>query len=324
MSFRRPSFTDVVEAYRRIAGVVHKTPVVRSRLLDELTGCRLALKAENLQRAGAFKFRGAYNKIASLTEAERAKGVIAFSSGNHAQGVALAARLHGCRCTVVMPENSSPAKVRGVRQYGAQLVFSGTGRGEREARAQSLIEEFGYTLVHPFADPEVIAGQGTLVLELLEQVPHIDVFVAPVGGGGLMSGCALAVRTLYPRARIVGVEPEGAHDAHMSFAKGELTAIDAPRSIADGLLASQIGEVNWAIMRELVDEIVVVTDDEIRESMALIMSRTKLVVEPSGATAAAAVFAGKVDVAGQSVVCVLSGGNVDLAALGALLSEGRS
>ncbi len=313
---RAPTVKQVAEAYQRIVGIVHRTPLVRSRLLSERAGCELFFKAENLQRAGAFKFRGAYNKIASLSESERQKGIIAFSSGNHAQGVALAAQMHGCKCTIVMPEGSSPAKVSGVRQYGAELVFSGPRKGDREARAQALIDEFDYTLVHPFADPKVIAGQGTIVLELLEQLPEMDVLVAPVGGGGLLSGCAIAAKALFPHVRVIGVEPQGADDAHQSFGKGKLTAIEAPASIADGLLASQIGELNWSIFRETVDDIVVVSEEEIKESMALLLTRTKLLAEPSGATAAAAVFSGRIDVAGQRVVCIVSGGNVDVASLG--------
>ena len=292
---------DVRAAARVLDGVAHRTPVVRSRTLGE----RIVLKPENLQRVGAFKFRGAYNKISSVPEG---RDVIAYSSGNHAQAVALAARLRGLRATIVMPTDAPRAKVDATRGYGAEIVTYDRWREDREEIGARLGAERGLELVRPYDDPLVMAGQGTTALELLDQAPELDVLVVPVGGGGLIAGCSTAAKALRPAIRIVGVEPEGGDDTARSLAAGARVRIDVPRTIADGLQAAEPGRLTFEVNRLLVDQIVVVTDEEMIAAMAFLFDRLKLVVEPSGAVGVAALLAGRV--AGERVGVVLSGGNV--------------
>ena len=308
---------DVRAAAQRLQGVAHRTPVFTSRTLDERVGAEVHLKAECLQRGGAFKFRGAYNKIASLPEEVRARGVLAYSSGNHAQAVAIAARLLGTSAMIVMPDDAPPAKLDATRDYGAEIVFYDRWTQRREEIGARLSEERGLVLVRPYDDPLVMAGQGTAALELLEVVPALDLLIAPVGGGGLIAGCSTVAKALEPGIRVVGVEPEAGDDTVRSLAAGERVHIDVPRTIADGLQASAPGELTFAINRQRVDDVVTVSDDEIIDAMAFLFDRMKLVVEPSGAVGVAALFAGRAR--GARVGVILSGGNVGVARFAELL-----
>jgi threo-3-hydroxy-L-aspartate ammonia-lyase len=310
---------DVQAAARRLEGVAHRTPVFTSRTLDGLVGASAHLKAECFQRGGAFKFRGAYNKIASLPEHLRRRGVLAYSSGNHAQAVAIAASLLGTHATILMPEDAPTAKADATRGYGADVVTYDRWTESREEIGARLAEERGLALVKPYDDPLVMAGQGTTALELLADVKGLDALVAPVGGGGLIAGCSTVANALAPEMRIVGVEPEAGDDTARSFAAGERVQIDVPRTIADGLQTTAPGELTFTVNRERVDEIVTVSDDQIVDAMAFLFDRMKLVVEPSGAVGVAALLAGRIS--GARVGVVLSGGNVGAARFAELLSR---
>lgn len=317
-----PNADDVRAAAERIRGGVHRTPLIHSRLLDEMAGCRLYLKAENLQRCGAYKMRGAYNKLSVLSPEQREAGVIAFSSGNHGQAVALAARDFGCRAVVVMPEDVSPVKRAAVEGYGAEVVLAGTTSSDREREARRLAEVHGYTVIPAFNDPDIIAGQGTVALEILEDLPELDVLIVPIGGGGLISGCALAVKAARPHVRIIGVEPEGAADAYRSLRNGALARIERPQTIADGLRSQQVGPLNWEIIRRYVDDIVLVSEEQIVKAMMMLLTRTKLLAEPSGAVTTAAALYADIGVGPDDrVAAIISGGNVDPALLARLLAE---
>jgi threonine dehydratase len=311
---------DVEQAARRLAGVAHRTPVFTSRTLDERIGARVHVKAECFQRGGAFKFRGAYNKISSLDERTLRRGVLAYSSGNHAQAVAIAAELLASHATIVMPEDAPAAKLDATRGYGAEIVTYDRWTESREEIGSRLAAERGLELVKPYDDPLVMAGQGTVALELLAQEPELDVLLVPVSGGGLIAGCATAAKALRPGIRLVGVEPETGDDTRRSFASGERVRIDVPRTIADGLQATQPGELTFEVNRLRVDEIVTVTDEEIVEAMVLLFDRLKLVAEPSGAVGVAALLSGKVDARDASVGVVLSGGNVGAGRFAELVS----
>ena len=316
------SLDDVRAAAARLDGVANRTPVFTSRTLDDLVGASVHVKAECFQRGGAFKFRGAYNKIASLPPHVRGRGVLAYSSGNHAQAVAIAARLLGTSATIVMPEDAPPAKLEATRGYGAEVVSYDRWNEDREEIGRRLAEERGVELVRPYDDPLVMAGQGTTALELLDDVPELDVLVVPVGGGGLVAGCATAAKALRPDIRIVGVEPEAGDDTRRSLAAGERVHIDIPRTIADGLQAAEPGELTFEVNRRLLDEVVTVSDDEILEAMAFLFDRLKLVVEPSGAVGIAALLTGRVGASAGKVGVVISGGNVGVARFAALLGRG--
>lgn len=306
---------DVRTAARRLEGVAHRTPVVRSATLDALTGAEVLLKAEHLQRMGAFKFRGAYNAVTALDDEVRARGVCAYSSGNHAQAVALSASLHGTRATIVMPEDTPAVKLDATRGYGAEVVLYDRYTEDRAEVGRRLADERGMTLIPPFDDPFVMAGQGTAALELLEDTAEdgpLDMLVVCVGGGGLISGCATVAKALSPATRVVGVEPEGRQVARRSIATGQLVVEPVPTTIADGQQGDRLGALTLAVMRERVDEVVGVTDDAIRSTMRLLFDRLKQVVEPSGASALAAVLSGVLDVRGKRVGVTLSGGNVGL------------
>jgi len=303
---------DVRAAAARLAGVAHRTPVLTSRTLDELVGATLLLKSEHLQRGGAFKFRGAYNAVASLPAERRAAGVAAYSSGNHAQAVALAARLHGISAVIVMPTDTPAAKLAATHGYGAEIITYDRYAGDREAIGRALADERGLALIPPYDHPAVMAGQGTAALELVDEAGSLDVLVVPVGGGGLIAGCSTAAKALLPGVRVVGVEPAAGDDTRRSLAAGERVAVPVPRTIADGQQATIPGELTWEVNRRLVDEVVTVTDDEIVAAMALLFDRCKQVVEPSGATGVAALLAGRVACRGQRVGVVLSGGNVGM------------
>jgi threonine dehydratase len=313
---------DVRAAATRLNGVANRTPVFTSRTLDERTGGSVHLKAECFQRGGAFKFRGAYNKIASLPEEVRDRGVLAYSSGNHAQAVAIAARLLGTTATIVMPTDAPPAKLEATRGYGAEIVSYDRWTDDREEIGRRLASERGVELVRPYDDPLVMAGQGTVALELLEDVPELDVLVVPVGGGGLIAGCATAAKALRPEIRVVGVEPDAGDDTRRSLASGARVRVEVPRTIADGLQTTEPGELTFEVNRALVDEVVTVSDEEILEAMAFLFDRAKLVTEPSGAVGVAALLVGRVAAPGARVGVVISGGNVGVTRFAALVGGG--
>jgi threo-3-hydroxy-L-aspartate ammonia-lyase len=313
---------DVRAAADRLEGVAHRTPVLRSRTLDARTGASVHLKAECLQRGGAFKFRGAYNMISALPEDARRRGVVAYSSGNHAQAVAIASGLLGSHATILMPADTPPAKMEATRGYGAEVVTYDRYTQDREALGAALADERGgLELVPPYEHPAVMAGQGTAALELLGEVPDIDLLLVPVGGGGLIAGSATAVKALRPGVRVVGVEPEAGDDTRQSLAAGERVRIETPRTIADGQQADTPGRLTFEVNRRLVDAVEVVSDAEIVAVMAFLFDRMKLVAEPSGASALAALLAGRIDAAGARVGVIVSGGNVGVARFCELLGR---
>ncbi|MEE1940045.1 threo-3-hydroxy-L-aspartate ammonia-lyase [Streptomyces sp. TRM 70361] len=308
----RPPVTldDVRDAAARIKGVAHRTPVLHSRTLDALVGAEVFLKCENFQRVGAFKFRGAYNAASRLSPEQAARGIAAYSSGNHAQAVALAAREMGTTAVILMPEDTPKSKMEATAGYGAEVVTYDRYTGDRTALGEALAAERGLALIPPYEHPHVIAGQGTAALELIEETGQLDALVAPVGGGGLMAGSATAAKGLHPATRVVGVEPEAGDDTRRSLAAGERVTIPVPRTIADGQAAETPGELTFSINRRLVDEIALVSDEEIREAMRFAFERLKIVLEPSGATPLAALLSGRVERLPRRVGAILSGGNV--------------
>ena len=308
---------DVRAAAERLDGVANRTPVFTSRTLDQRTDARVHVKAECFQRGGAFKFRGAYNAIAMLDAETRARGVLAYSSGNHAQAVAVAARLLGTTATIVMPLDAPPAKLEATRGYGAEIVSYDRWTENREEIGARLAAESGLELIRPYDDVRVMAGQGTVALELLEDVTDLDVLVTPVGGGGLIAGCATAAAALRPGIRVVGVEPEAGDDTRRSLEAGRRVRVEIPKTIADGLQTTEPGELTFDVNRRLVDEVVTVRDDEILDAMAFLFDRLKLVTEPSGAVGVAALLGGRVR--GGRIGVVISGGNVGVARFAALL-----
>jgi threonine dehydratase len=307
------TYDDVARAAERLAGVAHRTPVATSRTLDERLGARLFLKCENLQRAGAFKFRGAYNAIARLSPEERARGILAYSSGNHAQAIALASRILGARATIVMPRDAPVAKRRATEGYGARVVEYDPATQNREEVAERLRAEGDPVLVPPYDHADVIAGQGTAAKELFEDAGEMDLLLVCCGGGGLLSGSALSARALSPHCRVVGVEPEAADDATRSFRTGVLHTVSNPATIADGARTPSLGALTFPLVRANVDDMATVSDDDLVHTMRFVWERMKLVVEPTGVLGLAAAFRGRVDVAGRRVGVVVSGGNVDLA-----------
>jgi threonine dehydratase len=318
------SLDDVRAAAERLSGVAHRTPVLTSRTLDERTGATVFLKAECLQRGGAFKFRGAFNMISSLDPGQRARGVVAYSSGNHAQAVSLAARLLDTSATIIMPADTPAAKLEATMGYGAEVVTYDRYSEDREALGAALSKERGLVLVPPYEHPLIMAGQGTAALELLEDVTDLDVLLAPVGGGGLIAGCATAAKALRPDIRVIGVEPAAGDDTRRSLEAGERIRIPVPRTIADGQQADIPGELTFAVNRQVVDMVVTASDGEIVDAMAFLFDRMKLVTEPSGASAAAALLAGHVpDTAGARVGIVISGGNVGVARFAELMATRR-
>lgn len=309
---------DILAAAQRLRGVAHRTPVLTSRTANERTGAQLFFKCENLQRMGAFKFRGAYNTLVQFTPEQRERGALAFSSGNHAQAVALAARLLGMPAVIVMPADAPAPKLAATREYGAEVVLYDRYTQDREAISRQIAGERGMTLVPPFNHAHVMAGQGTAALELVEQVRDmdgggLDLLIACVGGGGLISGCAVAVRHLLPGCRVIGVEPEAGNDVQQSLRSGAIVSIDVPHTIADGAQTQRTGDLTFPVIQALVEDIVTVRDEDLVKTMRFFAARMKLVVEPTGALAPAAALAGAVDVRGLRVGVILSGGNVDLA-----------
>ena len=313
-------FADVEAAARRLEGVAHRTPVLTSRTLDGVLGAQAFLKAENLQRMGAFKFRGGYNAVNSLTDAERARGVVAFSSGNHAQAVALAARLHGCRATIVMPHDAPALKLQATRGYGAEVVVYDRYKEDRAAIASRLVQEQGANLIPPFDDLRVMAGQGTAALELVQDVGALDALIVCAGGGGFLSGCAVAAHHLLPGFRIFGAEPERGDDMRRSLAEGRIVSIDVPRTICDGQQTTAVGRHPFEVIQALVEDVLTVPDPVVVEAMRFAFERLKVVLEPSGACALAALMHHRDRFRGLRVGVTLSGGNVGADRFVALLS----
>lgn len=309
-----PTLADVLAAAERLRPHVHRTPVLTCATLDGLAGARLFFKCENFQKAGAFKFRGATNAVLSLADDEAARGVATHSSGNHAAALALAAGRRGLAAHIVMPETAPPVKRAAVAAYGGRIRFCAPTLAAREAALAEVVAATGATVVHPYNDPRVIAGQGTAALELLAEVPELDAIVAPVGGGGLLSGTALAAAGAEPRPRVIGVEPAAADDARLSLAEGRIVPAGDPRTVADGLRTA-LGDLTFAILRRHAERIVAVSEDAIVAAMRLIWERMKIVVEPSSAVVLAALLADEAGLRGRRVGLILSGGNVDLARL---------
>ena len=315
-----PTFEDVAAAARRLAGHAHRTPVLRSRTADALIGADVFFKCENLQRAGAFKFRGAFNALSRFDAAQRRAGVIAFSSGNHAQAIALAGSVLGIPATILMPDDAPQAKVAATLGYGAEVIRFDRYREDREAIGRRLAHERGLTLIPPYDHADVIAGQGTATLELIEEVGKLDDLFVCLGGGGLLSGAALAVRALSPNCRLHGVEPEAGNDAQQSLALGEIVHIDTPQTIADGAQTQHLGELTFAIIRRDVNDIVTASDAQLVQAMRFFAERMKLVVEPTGCLGFAGACHAGLPLAGRRVGVLISGGNVDLRRLAELIA----
>ncbi|MEY2781294.1 MAG: L-threonine dehydratase catabolic TdcB [Pseudomonadota bacterium] len=319
-----PTFADVQAAALRLKGAAHRTPVLTSRSLNAALGAEVFFKPENLQRMGAFKFRGAYNALSLLSESARAKGVVAYSSGNHAQAVALSARMLGCRATIVMPHDASAAKLAATQGYGATVVGYDRYQEDPAHIAQDIAEREGLSFIPPFDHPHVLAGQGTCALELFEDVGPLDTLFVCVGGGGLISGCALAAHGLSPQCEVIGVEPEAGNDVQMSLRQGVRVKIETPKTIADGAQSRQVGEYPFAIIQRLVSDIHTVSDEQLRQAMRWYAQRMKLVVEPTGCLSLAAVkqaAEGVNRLKGQRVGVIISGGNVDMGRYAQLLSS---
>ncbi|EEE09398.1 threo-3-hydroxy-L-aspartate ammonia-lyase [Burkholderia multivorans] len=316
-----PSFDDVAAAAARIVGHAHRTPVMTSRTVDDALGAQVFFKCENLQRMGAFKFRGAFNALSRFDAEQRRRGVVAFSSGNHAQAIALSARMLGIPATIVMPQDAPAAKIAATRGYGGTVVTYDRYTEDREQIGRELAERDGLTLIPPYDHPDVIAGQGTAAMELFDEVGPLDAVFTPLGGGGLLSGTALATRALSPNARLYGVEPEAGNDGQQSFRSGAIVHIDTPRTIADGAQTQHLGNITFPIIRRDVDDILTATDEELVECMRLFASRMKIVVEPTGCLSFAGARRMKDELKGKRVGIVISGGNVDLDAFSALLAS---
>ena len=307
-----PTYSDVLDAAERIRGAAHKTPVMTSRTANRMTGAELYFKCENFQRMGAFKFRGAYNSIAQFTEAQRKHGVITYSSGNHAQAIALSAKLLGVKATIVMPNDAPAAKVAATKGYGGELIMYDRYKEDREEIGRRLSQERGMTLIPPYDHPHVMAGQGTAAKELIEEVGRLDYLFVCLGGGGLLSGSVLSAKALSPRSSVIGVEPEAGNDAQQSLRKGEIVTIDVPKTIADGAMTTHLGQYTFPVIQKYVDDILTVTDQQLIEMMKFFSQRMKMVVEPTGCLAAAAAMSGALPVGGKRVGVIISGGNVDL------------
>lgn len=313
------TFSDIEAAAKRLEGIAHRTPVMTSRTADAKADGKLFFKCENLQRGGAFKFRGAYNAIATLTEEQRRHGVIAYSSGNHAQAVALAGRLQNVATTIVMPKDAPAAKVSATREYGGEVIFYDRYEESREEICAALAAERGLSVIPPYDNPRVIAGQGTAARELFATSGELDVLLVSLGGGGLLAGSALAAKALSPRCRVIGVEPEAGNDGQQSFRAGKVIRIPVPRSIADGALTTFIGENNFPIIRALVHDVVTVSDQMLIDAMRFFAERMKIVVEPTGCLGTAAAFSRQFHQPAERVGILISGGNIDLARYGELL-----
>lgn len=313
-------YDDVAAAHARLQGVAHRTPVMTSHTADALTGAQLFFKCENFQRMGAFKFRGAYNALAQFSPEQKRLGVCAFSSGNHAQGIALSARLLGIPATIVMPQDSPAVKMAATRGYGAEVISYDRYTEDREAIGRQLAQERGMTLIPPYDHAHVMAGQGTAAKELLEDTGPLDLLLVCLGGGGLISGSAVAAQRLSPDCVVIGVEPEAGNDAQQSKRLGHIVRIDTPRTIADGAQTQFLGQLTFPVIQALVADIVTVSDAQLVQAMRFAAARMKMVVEPTGALAMAAAMQGAVDVRGKRVGVIISGGNVDIAQLASYLA----
>jgi threonine dehydratase len=313
-------FNDITQAAARIQGIANRTPVLTSRTANAMSGADLFFKCENFQRMGAFKFRGAYNALAQFTPEQKKAGVCAFSSGNHAQGIALAAKLLGVPAAIVMPLDSPEVKMAATRGYGAEVITYDRYKEDRIAIGNKLAAERRMTLIPPYDHAHVMAGQGTAALELLQEVGQLDTLLVCLGGGGLISGCAVAAKHLNPKIRVIGVEPEAGNDAQQSKRMGQIVKIDTPKTIADGAQTQFVGNLTFPVIQELVDDIVTVSDAQLIEAMRFAASRMKMVIEPTGGLAMAAAMQGVVDVKGQRVGIIVSGGNVDIAQLAKYLA----
>jgi threo-3-hydroxy-L-aspartate ammonia-lyase len=314
------TFADVSAAATRLRGIAYRTPILTSRTVDKLFGCEVLMKAENFQRMGAFKFRGGYNSIASLTKEERAAGVIAFSSGNHAQAVALAATLLDTKSVIVMPKDAPPLKIEATRGYGAEVVLYDRYSEDRAAIASKLRDERGGTVIPPYDYLPVMAGQGTCGLEVALDAGRVDAFVVCAGGGGLLSGCTIAVKQLLPNCEMFGAEPEAGNDMQQSFRSGEIVSIDVPKTICDGQQTQAVGKEPFKVIKQHVTDILTAKDETVVAMMRLLFERMKIVVEPSGACALAALYENRERFAGRRVAVTLSGGNIDSARFAQLIS----
>jgi threonine dehydratase len=313
-------FSQVQSAAARLKGVAHRTPVLTSRTLDTMLGMQVFMKAENLQRMGAFKFRGGYNSVNVLSDAERDRGVVAFSSGNHAQAVALAAQLHGCRATIVMPHDAPALKLAATRGYGAEVVLYDRYKEDRAAIAKALVDERGAALIPPYDHLPVMAGQGTTALELIEEVGALDALIVCAGGGGLLSGCAVAAKHLLPNIAVYGAEPERGNDMQQSLRRGEIISIDVPRTICDGQQTQAVGVQPFEVIRAMVKDVLAVPDPVVVEAMRFVFERMKVVLEPSGACALAALMHHREQFRGRRVGVTLSGGNIGVDRFAALIT----
>lgn len=316
------SFDDVAHAHERISGVVHRTPVLTSTHANSLAGAEVYFKCENFQRMGAFKFRGAYNAVSQFTADQRAGGVVAFSSGNHAQAIALSAGLLGVKSVIVMPKDAPDIKIAATRGYGGDVVLYDRYAEDREAIGRQIVEERKMTLIPPYDHPHVMAGQGTAAKELIEDVGRIDVLIVPVGGGGLISGCAVAAKAMSPGCIVLGVEPEAGNDAQQSLRSGRIVHIDVPQTIADGAQTQHVGQYTFPVIQHLVDDILTVGDHELIEAMKFFAERMKIVVEPTGCLGAAAALSRRLDLCGKRVGIIVSGGNIDLTRFASMVQGG--
>ncbi|MDR3074315.1 MAG: threo-3-hydroxy-L-aspartate ammonia-lyase [Deltaproteobacteria bacterium] len=315
------SFEDVAAAHERIRGAAHRTPVFSSRTANAATGAEIFFKCENYQRMGAFKFRGGYNALAQFSPEQKKYGAVTYSSGNHAQAVALSARLLGMPAVIVMPKDAPAAKVAATKGYGAEIVFYDRYAEDRDAIGKKIAAERGLTLIPPYDHAHVMAGQGTAAKELIEETGPLDVLLTPLGGGGLLSGCAVAAKALCPGIAVYGVEPEAGNDGQQSFRAGKIIRIETPRTIADGAQTQFLGALTFPVIRSEVKDILTASDTELVSAMRFFAERMKMVVEPTGCLAAAAVFAQKFATAGKRIGVVISGGNVDIAAYAAFLKD---
>ena len=306
------TYADLAAAHERIKPVARHTPVLTSSTIDALTGAKVHFKCENFQRMGAFKFRGAYNALSQLTPEQKKKGVVAFSSGNHAQAVALSGRMLGVPAIIVMPTDAPPVKLEATRGYGAEVVLYDASNEDRAKIAEKLATERGLTVIPPFDHPHILAGQGTAAKELFEETGPLDLLLVPCGGGGLLSGCSIAAKQLSPSCKVIGVEPAAGDDGLRAFRSGKLETISFPNTIADGARTMCLGKLTFSIIQRNVHDFLTVTDEELLKWMFFLWERMKMVVEPTGALAAAALLQGKIDAKGQKVGVVISGGNVDL------------
>jgi threonine dehydratase len=306
------TYEDLAAAHERLKPHAKRTPVLTSSTIDAMTGARVHFKCENFQRMGAFKFRGAYNALSQLTPEQKRKGVVAFSSGNHAQAVALSGRMLGVPATIVMPTDAPPVKLEATRGYGAEVISYDASNEDRQKIAEQLAAERGLTLIPPFDHPHILAGQGTAAKELLEETGPLDLLLVPCGGGGLLSGCSIAAKHLSPNCKVIGVEPAAGDDGLRAFRAGKLVSVPLPQTIADGARTMCLGKLTFSIIQRNVHDFLTVTDDELLKWMFFLWERMKMVVEPTGALAAAALLQGKIDTKGKKVGVVISGGNVDL------------